>query len=155
MNRLDIIQHLLLAHRASAIATSSFLEKPRRYVEDDNLFMREVHFVMEVGVGENLTMGELAQRLNVTQGAVTQMATKMEKKGYVLRTKDSRDKRLTTISLTEKGKQLWKSHAEYDRQQHMILSEILKDFSDEELTKIIHYENTLRELFTNHLYDFC
>lgn len=32
------------------------------------------------------------------------MATRLEKKGYVFRQKDSQDKRITTISLTEKGK---------------------------------------------------
>ncbi len=49
------------------------------------MYMREVHFVIELGAMGTPTMSEMAQRLNVTQGAVTQMAARMEKKGYVTR----------------------------------------------------------------------
>lgn len=151
LNRIDIIPELLKAHREATAATVNFLEKPRKYAENDTLYMREVHFVMEVGSADNLTMGDVARRLNVTQGAVTQMAVRMEKKGYVKRSKQSTDKRLTTISLTEKGKQLCENHVVYDRKEHQIISEILADFTDEELLKIIRYEQTMKDLFEAHL----
>ncbi len=151
MNRIDIIPELLKAHRETTVATVNFLEKPRKYAEDDALYMREVHFAIEVGSADNLTMGEVAQRLNVTQGAVTQMAMRMEKKGYVKRSKQSTDKRLTTISLTEKGKQLCDSHIEYDKKEHLMISAGLMDFTDEDLLKIIRYEKTMKKLFEEHL----
>jgi len=81
MDRLTLIQKLLREHTATASATLNYFENPRKYAEDDSLYMREVHFVVEIGPMGAPTMSELASRLNVTQGAVTQMATRLEKKG--------------------------------------------------------------------------
>ena len=101
MDRLALVHRILREHNLTSVATVNFFEKPHKYTEDDSLYMREVHFVVEVGSMGSPTMSEVANRLNVTQGAVTQMATRLEKKGYVMRQKDSQDKRVTTISLTE------------------------------------------------------
>lgn len=90
MERIELIQKLMKEHTRSAAVTVSFLDKPRKYGMDNSLFMREVHFVVEIGPEGSPTMGELAQRLNVTQGAVTQMAIRLEKKGYVARAQGRR-----------------------------------------------------------------
>ncbi len=128
----------------------NYFERPRKYTEDDALYMREVHFVIELGAMGTPTMSEMAQRLNVTQGAVTQMAARMEKKGYVTRSKDSMDKRVTILSLTEQGKVLRKNHMEFDKARYEAVSEFLREFSDEELLKLIRYEQLMRTLFTNY-----
>lgn len=150
MDRLTLIQKLLREHTATASATLNYLENPRKYAEDDSLYMREVHFVVEIGPMGSPTMSELANRLNVTQGAVTQMATRLEKKGYVVRQKDTEDKRVTTISLTEKGKVLCERHIDFDKREHANVSEMLGEFSEDELEKLIRYETLMREIFTNH-----
>ncbi len=151
LNRSELVQKVLRMHTSSAAATVNFLERPRKYTEDDSLYMREVHFVMEVGGMRTPTMGEVAQRLNVTQGAVTQMATRLEKKGYVIRSKDTRDRRMTTISLTEKGQILREEHIEYDKEEFDTVSKLLIEFSEEELVKLIEYERIMCEIFTNHI----
>ena len=150
MNRLELVQKILREHNTTSAVTANYFERPHKYVEDDSLYMREVHFVVEIGSMSNPTMSELANRLNVTQGAVTQMATRLEKKGYVIRTKDTQDKRVTTISLTEKGKVLCQNHIAFDQQTYNEVSELLKEFSDEELKKLIRYEQLMWQLFTKH-----
>lgn len=148
MDRLALIQKILQKHTAASVATVNFFERPHKYTENDSLYMREVHFVVEIGSMDSPTMSEVANKLNVTQGAVTQMATRLEKKGYVIRHKDNQDKRVTTISLTEKGKILCEEHIAFDKKEHGEISERLKDFSDEELEKLIHYETIMWEIFT-------
>lgn len=148
LNRLALIQKILREHNTTSVATVNFFERPHKYTEDDSLYMREVHFIVEIGSMDSPTMSEVANRLNVTQGAVTQMATRLEKKGYVIRHKCSQDKRVTTISLTEKGKVLCEEHIAFDKKEHTDISERLKDFSDEELEKLIHYEKIMWEIFT-------
>ena len=151
MNRLELVQKILRAHNVASVATVNFFEKPHKYAEDDSLYMREVHFVVEIGSMGSPTMSELANRLNVTQGAVTQMATRLEKKGYVVRQKDTEDKRVTTISLTEKGKVLCEQHIDFDKREHANVSEMLGEFSDEELEKLIRYEQVMWEIFTKRM----
>lgn len=151
LDRLALVQEILRAHNVTSVATVNFFEKPHKYTEDDSLYMREVHFVVEVGSMESPTMSEVANRLNVTQGAVTQMATRLENKGYVIRQKDTQDKRVTTISLTEKGRILCDEHIAYDQKEFAFVSERLHEFSNEELEKLIRYEKVMWELFTRRI----
>ena len=151
LDRLALVQKILRAHNVTSVATVNFFEKPHKYAADDSLYMREVHFVVEIGSMGAPTMSEVANRMNVTQGAVTQMATRLEKKGYVIRQKDTQDKRVTTISLTEKGKILCEEHIAYDQKEYAVVSEMLKEFSDEELEKLIRYEQIMWEIFTKRI----
>ena len=151
LNRLALVQKILRAHNVTSVATVNFFEKPHKYAAEDTLYMREVHFVVEIGSMGAPTMSEVANRMNVTQGAVTQMATRLEKKGYVIRQKDTQDKRVTTISLTEKGKILCEEHIAFDKKEHANVSEMLKEFSDEELEKLIRYEQIMWEIFTKRI----
>lgn len=148
MDRLKLIGQLLHECTTTASIVSSFLNTPQKYASDDSLYMREAHFVVAIGPEGRPTMSEMAERLNVTQGAITQMATRLEKKGYVVREKSSTDRRQTTISLTEKGKTLCAEHIAFDSEEHRRGSERLSEFSDEELALFIHYEQSIRALFT-------
>lgn len=149
LERLDLIEKLLEECVTSVATVTRFLEKPRKYTADDSLYMREVHFVVALGAKEHPTMSEMAEYLDVTPGAVTQMVTRLEKKGYVIRSRSSKDKRQTTISLTEKGKRLCENHIAYDRQEHMAISKRLAECSDEALEEFIHYVKLIRVVFTN------
>jgi len=156
LDRLDLIKTLLGECVLSSTAVNTFLDKPRDYFgEDSNLYMRDVHFVVAVGPEGHPTMSEMAHRLNVTQSAVTPIVIRLERKGYLLRSKDTEDKRVTILSLTEKGKQLCSEHLAYDRSRYQAVSEGLKDFSDEELERLIYYERCMKAIFTKRTRDGC
>lgn len=133
----------------SSTAVIGFLDKPRGYAgNDDDLYMGDVHLIVEIGPDGHPSMSEMAQRRDVTQSAVTQMVARLERKGYLFRTKDTEDKRVTLLTLTEKGKRLCQEHLAYDASRHQVVSEGLKDFSDEDLERLIHYERCMRAMFT-------
>ena len=50
-----------------------------------------------------ISVGSLAQRLSVTPGAVTQLVDPLVKLGYVERTADLNDRRITNLTLTSAG----------------------------------------------------
>jgi len=150
VDRIQLVEELLSASRKSAIAQMGFWERPREYAPGDTLYMREAHFIVAVGLEGHPTMSEMARRLNVTQGAVTQTATRLENKGYVVRAKDPKDRRQTTVALTEKGKKLCAEHVRYDQSQYRQVSQWLGDFSDEDLALFIRYEQNKRAMFTTH-----
>lgn len=104
--------------------------------------------MVEIGPEGSPTMGELAQRLNVTQGAVTQMAIRLEKKGYVARAQGRRGtKRVTTVSLTEKGRTLCAEHIAYDHSEFSYISRFLSQYSEEDLKRLIEYEALMENYF--------
>lgn len=53
---------------------------------------------------DQVTSGELSEKLNVTTARMSSILNALEKKGYVKRQSDLLDKRKTFIFITEKGK---------------------------------------------------
>ena len=52
---------------------------------------------------DQISVGELCQRLYLDTGTVTPLLKKMEKEGYIRRTRKTDDERVVLISLTESG----------------------------------------------------
>lgn len=147
MDRVELVRKLLRECISSAVVVNGFLNKPRKYSIDDSLYMREVHFLVSLAPKDQPTMSEMASLLNVTPGAVTQMVSRLEKKGYVFRSKASDDKRQTTVSLTEKGRILCDEHIAYDQMKYAYISNVLTGYSDEDLERLIQYEQIMRDVF--------
>ncbi len=57
----------------------------------------------------DIPVGELAARINLTQATVTEILIRLEKKGWVCRSRSDSDKRKMLVSLTEVGNELIKS----------------------------------------------
>lgn len=57
-------------------------------------------------VGTGTTVTEISKILQVTSPTVTQMLNSLIAAGYVIRTADKTDRRITEITLTDKGDQL-------------------------------------------------
>ena len=148
--RIKLIGKLLHQQGNTARAFVQYMDSDREYTADDKLYMREAHFVIAIGPGEGRTMSEIAREMNVTQGAVSQIASRLEKKGYVCR-------RQIIAFLTEKGEQFYTEHQRYDESMHRQMDEIaLNRFNEEELQCIFEYEQIMEmllkeEALTRHL----
>ena len=146
--RINLIEALIHEKRRTSLAHTQFLSCNREYAPGEQLHMREVHLVVAIGPGPGKTMSELAELLEVTRGAVTQLAGRMEKKGYIIRIQSPEDRRQILAQLTDKGEALCRSHHSYDHTVYQKISRLLSDFSDEELVKIREYERLSRICFT-------
>lgn len=54
----------------------------------------------------NLTLKKLGERVFLDSGTLTPLLKKLEKKNYVIRTREEQDERNLQISLTERGKDI-------------------------------------------------
>lgn len=147
--RLQLIYRILGAKLSASRIAVQYLSKERHYDDsEDRLYMREAHFIMAVGTGEGKTMSELAKELDVTHGAVSQTASRLEKKGYLLRRRDEGDRRQIVAVLTEKGRDFYAQHLEYDSEEFASLDErFFSRFSEEELRMILEYEQFSSVIF--------
>lgn len=57
---------------------------------------------------EEISVGEVAKNVSLSQGTVTGILERMEKRGLVVRQKDRYDKRRVLVRITESGKKLLK-----------------------------------------------
>lgn len=145
MDRFTLIKQFLNEKHKTAIMHEHYLNTVREYAPGTNLYMREVHFLIAANPEQPVSITEVANRLEVTLGAASQMATKLEKKGLVFRSPDPEDRRRTMVSLTEAGIRLYQEHLEYDKKSVEALSEIFQEFSEEEVQKLIQAESLFRQ----------
>lgn len=146
MERLDLLEELLKEKRRSTMAHIQYISTAREYAPGKELFMREVHFLSSVNSEIGSTGSEIAEKLEVTLGAISQLATRLEKKGLIIRSKSASDKRQTLFTLTEKGREIQSKHIEYDKKCFNEINNSFKDFDNDKLNMIIEYEKLFRDI---------
>ena len=145
--RLDLIYELLHQKAATSRVYTQYIDSDREYGAGDKLYMREAHFVMAIGPGEGKTMSDIAQKLDVTQGAVSQTAARLEKKGYIQRQKCPSNRRQTIAMLTPKGEAFYDAHQKYDRELYAYTDKMcFSRYSDEALRMLSDYEAAVMQM---------
>lgn len=87
-----------------------------------------------------LTMGELCKHLFTACSTVTDLADRLERAGFVERSRDHKDRRVVRIHLLSKGEEVVSSVI---MQRQVFLGEVLKEYSDQER---INLQNVLELL---------
>lgn len=117
--------------------------------EFKNLSMREMHVIEAVcdavETGKN-TASEIASSQKITAGTLTTTIRTLEKKGYVLRSQDQRDKRVVRIFPTEKGINANKVHATF---HHEMVSSIMSAMKEDELTGFVKGLSAVQDFLQN------
>lgn len=76
----------------------------------DDLTISEMHMLVAIGERENKSMSSVAEQASLTNGTVTTMVKKLERKGYVARRQDKEDKRVVRVGLSDKGREALSFH---------------------------------------------
>jgi DNA-binding MarR family transcriptional regulator len=97
------------------ITTLKIEEKVIADQSDHLLSISELHVLREIGIDGTRTMTQVAKGLKISVGALTTAMTKLEKKGYVTRTRDMDDKRIVNLRLTDVGREKFIIHDEFHR----------------------------------------
>lgn len=92
------------------------------------------HVLMVIGMQGDMGIKELALKLRVTSGAVTQHVDALEKIGLLERTMSSSDRRGVVVKITQKGKDAFQ---EVRLAKARMLSELFSELNDEELHSLV------------------
>ena len=107
----------------------------------EDLSLRELHLIdavcRAVDQGGDNRSTAIAAALGITAGTLTSAVNLLEKKGYLLRRRDERDKRVVHLLPTERGRAADARHRDFHRQ---MVAHVLDGLTDEEA------ECTLRAL---------
>ncbi len=118
-------------------------KKPRHFGVDEELHASEIHMVMLIGDNPGVHGAELARISGVTRGAISQIVSKLEKKGLVKKVEDSENSLKKVPVLTNKGKVAYYAHEQYHEELDGDLYNYVKQLTDEQVAVI---ENFLLEL---------
>lgn len=95
--------------------------------------LKEMHTVDIIGKNTNVTPSDIAHELLVTLGTVTTSLNKLEKKGYIERTRSQLDRRVVYLTLTQKGRLLYRLHNRFHKN---VVNRITKDMDTTELSAL-------------------
>lgn len=87
----------------------------------------DIHIIEAVGIDEPRRMSDIAKRLGVTVGTLTTNMNGLEKKGYIIRNRCDKDKRVVYIILTERGRKAYFHHKDYHKKMIKTAVEGLDD----------------------------
>lgn len=146
MKREELLKQLRKETREASIAYYKYIYTDREYLEGTKLHLREIYFLMTVGEKGNLSMGEIAAELNVSQGAATQIASRLLKKKLIMKLMEQADKRRVQIVLTSEGKRVFDEYVAYNQKRGEEIDAYFDEFSEEEIQKIMKYEMMVKDI---------
>ena len=115
------------------------LEKiPVSHGSKHNLYHSERHMLDKIGDNTGMNVTEFAAAAGVTKGAISQLVTKLEKKGIVRRYRKGTNYKEVFLELTESGQEVYQKHKEINAQTILPLIEELREYSDEKVGFLLH-----------------
>ncbi|WP_161877951.1 fatty acid biosynthesis transcriptional regulator FabT [Alkalibacterium sp. MB6] len=91
--------------------------------------IKEMHTIDAIGMYEPNTTSEVAKKLGVTVGTLTVSVNNLVRKGYVIRVRSDVDRRVVKLSLTKKGRLLYRLHDKFHRD---MVKETITEMNEEE-----------------------
>jgi DNA-binding MarR family transcriptional regulator len=88
-------------------------ERPYDFGTGGKLNPAEIHTVSAIAASGALNVTELAGRLGVTRGAISQMASRLEAKGLVRKTRERGNDKEVILGLTSKGRRAHEGHSRF------------------------------------------
>ncbi len=117
-----IFNNVLIIEEAS-LKTSRF----------SDVSIKEMHTIDQIGNTPNATPSDIAKSLMVTLGTVTTSLNKLEQKGYIIRTRSNVDRRVVHLSLSQKGRLLYRLHQKF----HMNMVKKITDGLDNDEFRVM------------------
>ena len=118
--------------------------------EFKNLSVREMHVIEaicaanESGAGNRAT--DIAHALSISAGTLTTAVSLLEKKGYIERIQDVKDKRIFRLSATEKGISANQAHQRF---HHEMVMNVMNTLDTQEIDILINGLKSLETFFNS------
>lgn len=118
--------------------------------EFKDITYNDMHIIEAVGVDEPRNMKAVAKLMSVTTGTLTKAMDALCDKGYVIRERSTKDKRVIKLRLTDKGKSAYYHHEQFHRQ---MIKNIAAEMNEQETEILIYALAKLVDYFHLNYYD--
>ena len=104
--------------------------------------IREI--VMEREAGKQIISSEIARRLNITRSAVSQLVTKLEKRGVVERMPSPTDRKIFYVVLSESSLNVFKQQCD---EANKLINRVVEGFGQEKIDRLIELYEEFASVF--------
>lgn len=112
--------------------------------EFKDISVTDMHIIEAVGTEEPRTMTAISKTLGVTMGTLTIGMNALVKKGYIIRTRNPKDRRIVFATLTPKGVSAYKHHAAFHKN---MIDSVMDSLNEEEAAILTKSLNKLEDFF--------
>lgn len=112
--------------------------------EFKDISVTDMHIIEAVGIDDPRTMTAISKLLGVTMGTLTIGMNGLVKKGYVLRVRSTKDRRIVYASLTEKGLSAYRHHKNFHKS---MIESVMKNLTEEEASVLTKAFVKLEDFF--------
>ncbi len=88
-------------------------KRPRSFGTSCLLYQAEIHLIDAIEPGEGIMASDLARKMGVTNGAVTQLADKVARKGLLIKEKRKTNRKEVYLKLTKEGETAYHHHYQF------------------------------------------
>jgi DNA-binding MarR family transcriptional regulator len=113
-------------------------------LEEAGLTFPQTMLLLELQRGDRLSMGELSQRLGISQGVATRMVDLLLEKGLVERTRSDVDRRVVMVAPSVKGSSIAKQIEKFNRHK---MGEVLAAVPEKEREYLLEFLKGLERQF--------
>lgn len=99
---------------------------PKDFGTGELLHLGQINTIVAVGENPRISVSELSNQLGITKASASEMVKKLEKKGYLKRTKDAGDGRCVLLEVTDRGRSICERHDKLHREN---LSKYFEDIT--------------------------
>lgn len=104
-----------------------------------NLSLNSLFYIDIIRFYEGITISKIAEIIGVSKSAVTIKMAELEKRGYIVKVKDTKDKRIKYLFLSDKMRAI---SEEFDNEDEEIIKEIKEKYTEKEIiafSKILNF----------------
>jgi DNA-binding MarR family transcriptional regulator len=98
----------------------------------------ERHMLDKFGENPHMNITDIAEAAGVTKGAISQVASKLEKKGAVRRYKKSGNDKDVFVELKDLGKEIYKQHQRINEETIKEINRELRKYPEEKVEFLLH-----------------
>lgn len=114
----------ILEYQESALSTTEFKD----------LTNNDIHVINAIGMNTKKSMSMIAKELTVTFGTLTISMNSLVRKGYVVKERSEKDKRVVLVNLSQKGERAFLKYEEFNDE---MVKSMLENMGDVEMDTLM------------------
>lgn len=113
---------------------------------DYGLNLVDTMVLYAISESNDLTVGDVYKSLHLNQGNFSTMCKKMEKQGYLIRTRDTKDQRTVILEITPKGDETLNKMNDEIKEVFKVIDEIPKENLKEAFDSLEYFAKIVEEI---------
>lgn len=114
----------------------------------NDITIKDMHTIAAISMYETKKASQVAEEVHLSPSAMTSAIDKLVRKGYVKRLRNDNDRRAVFLSLTNRGRMVYRAHQAFHRKlTHAVLDGAPKNEAAKAVSIVMNLQNFLHELY--------